>query len=276
MGSPNRFDREVDGISRFSGFLEELGAQQFTLTWGSGIPAETDLMIIPGPLVDLSPDQVARLWLYMNNGGHVMLVADALDIRRREVAGASRSLGATRGLFELVYPDFGMRAQNDVVMLAESVDGGEQFSLAGETVNINAEHPITSGLTGPLYFSDARSLGLDVNTANIVLTPLVFTSSAYYGETGYTAFIQDGTPLELTTDDTPRGELPLVASMENGETGARLVMIGDIDMLQNGGGFQSLPSYSANFVYPDNIRLAVNAVMWLLDTEPAALTLATP
>jgi len=56
------FDRSDLGLSRFAGLLSQLGANLFTLEWRTGFPTDADLIVIAGPVADLAPDQIARLW----------------------------------------------------------------------------------------------------------------------------------------------------------------------------------------------------------------------
>jgi hypothetical protein len=54
------------------------------------------------------------------------------------------------------------------------------------------------------------------------------------------------------------------------------VLLNDIDFLRNGGGFITSPTYSGSFVYPLNVHFMVRSVAWLLDREPANISLPTP
>ncbi len=84
-GEASRFDRSDVGLSRFAGLLSQLGANLFTLEWRTGFPSDADLIVIAGPTSDFAPDQIARLWSYMNNKGRVLLFADAVLSNRGRV-----------------------------------------------------------------------------------------------------------------------------------------------------------------------------------------------
>ena len=77
-GEASRFDRSDLGLSRFAGLLSQLGANLFTLEWRTGFPTDADLIVIAGPTSDLAPDQIARLWSYMNNKGRLLLLTNPI------------------------------------------------------------------------------------------------------------------------------------------------------------------------------------------------------
>src|SRR5215207_11289341 len=106
---PSRFDRSNAGLSRFAGLLSLLGANLYTLEWRTGFPTDADLIVIAGPTDDLLPDQIARLWSYINNDGHILLLADP-------VIGTVKAFPANSGLFQLMWTDMGLRARADVVL----------------------------------------------------------------------------------------------------------------------------------------------------------------
>jgi hypothetical protein len=154
----SQFDRDDDGISRFAALLRMMGASTFTLEWRKGIPADADLIVIPGPMSDLSSDMVARLWAYIQRGGRVLLVIDAFDAR-----GATSRLPV--GFLELTWNDLGFRAREDVVVrqgelqTTEIVETDDDDNvISSETVEspalhtdfftrrVDESHPITGGL----------------------------------------------------------------------------------------------------------------------------------
>jgi uncharacterized repeat protein (TIGR01451 family) len=130
----SRFDRSVDGLSRFAGLLSELGAELETLEWRATFPTDADLIIITGPLDDLDPSQTARLWTYITEGGKVLLLADPLRLER----GRPWGVGIESGLMQLLWTDMGVRVRNDIV-LTEGFVPVEQLVNAAATTT--AEQP---------------------------------------------------------------------------------------------------------------------------------------
>ena len=315
-GEASRFDRTDAGLSRFAGLLSQLGANLFTLEWRTGFPTDADLIVIAGPTTDLAPDQIARLWAYMNNKGRVLLLSNPIG------DGKTSALSTKSGLFSLMWADMGLHARDDVVALegtqpiyatptpeptdeatealsaTESAlatsDGAEvteapevtqaPLPIVGErpvlvtsfsTDQFDKTHPITQGLDGSLAFFTARSLEVDASIQGFVVTPLVFTTSKYYGESNYAQYLKDGSFAFNIGTDTTRGPLPLVAAYQNDKTSARIVVIGDREFATNGAGLRTSPPNSAAFIYPNNARFLLNTVTWLLDKESVSVEFPT-
>lgn len=303
-GERSIYDRTEDGLSRFAGLLRLAGANLFTLEWRQGIPADADLIIIPGPTANIDPDNVARLWTYLQGGGRVLLALDAFDAPAR----VSRALAANTGFFSLSWSDLGVQARNDVVVrqtgmqtitLTETNDDEEEVEFSLEvpvletdfmTRNIDAGHPITSALAplmnddesvtanlNSLFFDRTRSLEVDASLQNFVVTPLVFTEDpTTYGETNFNAYLADGFSEYSTEDDTPLGELIVAAAYERESIGSKMLLLGSSDFLRNGAGFVTSPAYSGAFVYPLNAQFALRSVAWLLEVEPTIANLPEP
>lgn len=307
----SRFDRTDNGLSRFAGLLTQLGASLYTLEWRTGFPDDADLIVIAGPVIDLQPDQIARLWSYMNNKGRVLILANPIFETRR-------ALASSNGLFQLMWADMGLLAHDDVVVTegtqpiyatpeavapeavtpeaaateaaaavteAPTVEStptelpiiGQQPILISdfETGDVNQNSPIAQDLGGDLAFFTARSLEVDSSIQGFVVQPLVFSPSNFYGETRYDIYQRDGTFEFNIGADTTRGALPLAASYRNDKTDVRIVVVGDREFATNGAGFSSAPPNSAGFIHPANVRFMLNAVTWLLDTAPVSVQFPT-
>lgn len=278
----SRFDRTGAGISRFAGLLRLLGANLYTLEWRTGFPTDADLIVIAGPTDDLSPDQIARLWSYLNNNGRLLLLADP-------VVTPVRALPANSGLFQLMWADMGLRARGDVAviessmqsMVAEGTEEPSPVSVAAlvadfAAADINRDHPVTADIDGPLAFFGARSLEFDASLQGFEVQPLVYTDSSFYGESEYADYVGEGIVEFNIGADTARGPLALAAAFSNPTTGSRMIVIGDRDFATNSSGFVTSPPNTASFVYPDNVRFMLNAVTWLLDTDAVDLSFPTP
>ncbi|MBI1258726.1 MAG: hypothetical protein GC204_14755 [Chloroflexi bacterium] len=304
-GEASRFDRTDPGLSRYAGLLSQLGANLFTLEWRTGFPTDADLIVIAGPTSDLAPDQIARLWSYVNNKGHLLLLTNPINENR------TRALSTRSGLFSLMWADMGLHALDDVVSIegttpiyatptpeptdeisateaaaatAEVALTATEPAIIGErpilitdfsTDQFDKSSPITQDLDGPLAFFTARSLEVDASIQSFVVTPLVFSPSTFYGESDYGHYLSDGTFNFNIGSDTTRGPLPLAAAFSNDHTASRIVVIGDREFATNGYGLRTSPPNSAAFVYPNNARFLLNATTWLLDKESVAVEFPT-
>lgn len=300
---PSPFDRSDEGLSRFAGLLRMAGANLQSFDLSRGIPPDADLIVIIAPTFDLNSTQVAFVWEYIQNGGSVLMGADALENPRS----TTRAL-STRGIFEVTWFNMGLYAREDVIVregdmqdveIRQTNDAGEvTFEFVGElpeisiqflTTALNPDHPITSGLVGmvadeteeqtnlnSLMFDGVRSIEIDGGFDSASVTPLVFTDDAnMYGETDYNDYIRNGYIEYNIDDDTARDDLIVAAAYEN-PLGTRMVLIGDGDMVINGKGFATSPSYTGAFVYPMNVQFMLRSVAWLLDRDPAPPELPTP
>jgi uncharacterized repeat protein (TIGR01451 family) len=303
-GEASRFDRSVDGLSRFAGLLSELGAQMETLEWRTTFPTDADLLIVGGPLSDFDPSQTARLWEYITDGGKVLLLVDPLRIERSRAVGVALD----SGLMDLLWTDLGMRARNDLVLTegfvpiappppvspvveATAEPGAEATPevvavptlvvepppiLNFTTTDVSSDQAILAGITEPLAFFTARSIEIDLSVREFPVQPLVFSSGEFYGENNLSAFYEGGVALYNIGEDISPGFLPLATAFENTTSGTRLVLVSDRDFATNGGGLQSSPPNTGAFLYPGNVRFLLNSVAWLLGAQAAELTFPTP
>lgn len=313
-GEASRFDRSANGLSRLAGLLGQMGATLETLEWRTGFPDDADMVLIAGPTSDFNPDQTARLWTYINEGGKVLLLADPPNFAGNRLQG----LQAQTGLFQLTWIDLGIRGANTVVVteggalpemvivseeeaapLAEAeateeatteVDAEATEEAPVEeappaiaqplsnftTTEINREHPIMRGLDGTLAFFGARLIDVDLSVREFPVDLLAFSPGEFYGENNIGEYDVNDFALYNIGEDTPPGFLPVSIAYENPNTGMRLVLIGDRDFATNGYGLQSSPPNTSAFTYPDNPRALLNSVTWLLDTEAVETNFPTP
>jgi hypothetical protein len=292
QGEASRFDRTDSGLSRLSGLLELLGADQYTLEWRTGIPEDADLLIVTSPTKALGGDQVAWLWAYLQNGGRLLLLAEP------PVTGGGFS--ATKDLSQLMWDDMGLRGRDDVTVLQGELrsvvppgdtvkkdtptptplPAVEQPSLVSSflATTINTFHPIAGGVSGDLFFTTVRTLDIDSAPRESQVTPLLYAPEDAYGESDYKTYMTSDFAEYNIGKDTAPGNLVLAAAMEDIATGTRVVLIGDRDFAVNGGGLQTSPPYSGSFLYPGNVRFLLNSITWLLDVDSAVeqITFSTP
>jgi hypothetical protein len=262
------FDRSGDGLSRFAGLLQELGAELHTIDWRTDVPSDADLVVIAGPTRDLSAEQIARLWVYLTQGGKLLLVAEPLVTDEADGVTTvvnNRALQSARGFFELTWSDFGLRGRDDVLLLPEETEAVSPDLVTDFTTTSLDTSPIGTG--EELAFFGARSIEFDGSIQRYVVTPLVFAAADFYGETGFADYVETGTIGYDIESDVMPGELIVAAAAEQPDTGARILLIGDRQFLTNGGGLQTSPPNTTNLLYPGNVQFALDGIRWLLGIE---------
>jgi hypothetical protein len=173
-------------------------------------------------------------------------------------------------------PEVAVTTEADATETALPIIGERPILITNfSTDQFDTTNPITQDLDGPLTFFTARSLEVDASIQGFVVTPLVFTPSTYYGETGYAQYLKDGTFGFNIGADTTRGPLPVAAAFSNERTSSRIVVIGDREFATNGFGLRTSPPNSAAFIYPNNARFLINVATWLLDKESVAVEFPT-
>jgi hypothetical protein len=281
------FDRSEEGLSRIAGLLQQLGATLFTIDWRFDIPADADLVVIAGPTRDLSPEQMARLWVYLIGGGRLLLIAEPLDVNTSAEGVVSiernRALQSGRGFFELTWADFGVRGRDDVLIHEDEISNDSATAptdlLMDFESDVDEASPIQVESDSALAFFGARTIEYDGSIQPYQVTRLVSADPAFYSESAFGDFIETGL-LEFNIGSDLQGDdLAVAVAVEHTQYGARIVLIGDRQFVTNGGGLQTSPPNSPNFVYPANVEFVLNSIGWLLGHEAGLsipLTFSTP
>jgi ABC-type uncharacterized transport system involved in gliding motility auxiliary subunit len=227
------------GLGIFGQELERKGLHVQTLSLvESGIPANTHLLVIASPRVDLLPGEVDKLLAYVAQGGNLLWLAEP---------------GAVHGLEPLAEQlDIGI-LPGTVVDATTQMFGIDNPSFAVITGYPN--HAITSELNTVTVFPEAAALEIN-DTGSWTATPLLATLERSWTELGelegQIQFDADG--------DERAGPLDIgvvLTRSQPGETAdtaaeQRIVVIGDGDFLSN--------TYLGN---AGNLGLGLNMVHWL-------------
>lgn len=205
------------------------------------VPLDADTVIIAGPQVSLSEDEVSRLQDYLAGGGTIIAMAEPVLLTEM---GDEADL-----LAEMLSTDWSISLAKDIVF-DPSVS---QQGLFTATVATGA-HPITDPIQNiAVIYPSARSLVVGAEAAGPSVTDLGSTGDAAWGDNNYSPEDQ-----EIAYDegvDTP-GPLQIAAAAENSETGGRVVVFGDADFADD--------TYYQNFA---NLEMFINAVDWAAGEE---------
>jgi hypothetical protein len=240
--SPTNFGSQL-GYSSFSRLLYEHNARigPVDISGTNTIPAECQLLVLPG-LVDQVPEAAqAKLDRFLENGGR-MLVLFKYD--------------SATGLERLLYR-WGVDVQRKLVV--DSGQSGDKSLIIVDPSNFGS-HPVVQPLRQAnralalMAPRPVRSTTLNQAADAPQVIELLHTSTQGVAITDY----RNGLNVNSQTDY--RGKIPLAVSVEKGgilgvsEGSTRLVVIGDSHCFAN----QNLPHYG-------NRDFAWNIVSWLLD-----------
>jgi len=238
-------DSGPNGLTRLEQMFKGLGAQPRQQDLASSLPEEARVVVLVRPLRALSPAQLARLWVYLVNGGHLLLTIDpvGLTVTRgtRDIPiGTDR---ASSGLATLLKRDYGIGLQ-DTLVVAPWFDSASIARQNTTLVSVHAENIVRHAIGEPLLTYDlpvemwgARTMTVDPLGPGFQAVPLLYTETGY-GEADQGVFGARGTPspLELNLGVDPVGRLFTAALAENGRFGSRVVVIGNSGSVEDGYG----------------------------------------
>ncbi|NDJ77376.1 MAG: SH3 domain-containing protein [Chloroflexi bacterium] len=252
-----------DGITKLEVMFQDLGARTTTITLDEPIPADVQVVVIVTPRRKISTPQLARLWVHMQRGHHVLLALD--PVRHNGTNSEDQRSGAVR----LFGQAFGLSLADTFLAEAwfdrESArELGTSYSQVYPDIIV---HPVIAPLITyelPVQVWGARSLAVEPFGVDSEATPLLRVRTAF-GETS--RFLENRDPpelVELTPEEDVTGLLNVAALAEDTATGSRLVMLGDSEIFQNDYGLNYAPG-SLDPLFPGDWILAQRIAAWLLE-----------
>jgi ABC-type uncharacterized transport system involved in gliding motility auxiliary subunit len=219
--------------------------KELNLLSESAIPADANVIVIAGPQKPLTLGEVNLLKDFVENGGSLIVMEDSVTITE---FGES-----TDPLARYLEQDWGITLNNDLIFDLSSQNAWQAIS---ETANA---HPITQNLSQNyiIIMPNARSLSITpLESLDIVVTPLISTSSNSWGETDFT--IPEGGEFAPEPNEgvDNYGPLNMAAAGENTATKGRVVVFGN-----------SLFAINANFDVYGNGNFFMNSVDWVANKE---------
>ncbi|GAB4416661.1 MAG: hypothetical protein Kow00106_12330 [Anaerolineae bacterium] len=257
------------GISQLADRFRQLGARVQFVRLDAPLPPEARLVVIVRPLRSLRLLETVYLWQHLARGGNLLL---ALDPEEFFLAGRNvRPRYNRSGLGALIAQDYGLTV-GDTFLAAPWYSGGSIQAL--ETTyglafaELNGE-PLTAPLAHygvPVWVWGARSLTVDPLGPGSVAVPLLAVRGVY-GETDSGVFRTQSVPVPAAPlqydagSDLPAGQFTVAARAVRLPSGARIAILGDSELLQNGYG-QVRDGVTAR--YPGNFIFAGRLAAWLL------------
>ncbi len=201
------------------------------------LPSDLAVLVIAAPQTLFDDKELERLDSYLNEGGKALIMSDP-------------NLEET---FDDELRKRGLHLRNDVIIDPTSSFFGD---VASPLVSNYSFSQITKDLGGlATFYPLARSVEkLEDAPVGLRIVLLAQTSQDSWGETNLqqkTARYDEGQDI--------KGPLAIAASVEGGETEARLVVFGDSDLVTN-----ALLNSIRGF---GNVDLFLNAINWLAEEE---------
>ena len=245
----------LGGYYRFSALMSGKGARVTTirLDGTNEVPADCQLLVIPGPTQPFLPVEVERVVKFLDGGGRLLL---GLDSTRPTL----------RTGLEEVLQQWGIAAPPMYAADTNNTLGG--FSVLSTNFG---SHPITLPMTrgeSRLFFLAPRVVGTlppDMRPADAPKAVILATT----GPGGMTRSDFRGGTVAFRPGLDRVGEVPMAAAAERGGVAgvaagrgtARLVVVGDMHVFANDA-----------FTNPGNVDFAELTLAWLLDrTEMLAI-----
>lgn len=246
-------DFSEDGLARARTLLEDSGftVQTLNLFVTGQVPADADVILLVDQFAPLSPNELAAIAAYLDQGGAAFIA--------RDVAEGARITAEQDGLNQMLFERWGVQFRDDIIIEQIMAQAGAGFGLTF----VGAEYG-----TSPIISSDLPRFGTIFEVARSVdmrfrsgLQPvsLVSTSAEAWGETDIQALASQGAA-EPGPEDTD-GPLHIGVSVRNEETDGRIVVFGDTDFISNGlinqGGNSLLFSNAVNWLAGDEVAVEV-------------------
>ena len=237
-----------DGYSQIASALEKDNYKVETLNLAAitdTLPTDMAVMVIAGPKREFLPEEVERVFDYLNQGGKVMLLLDP----------------AQPDPFGEKLAEWGVRFRNDLV-----VDPVQAFfgDVVSPLITKYRYHEITKDMGGlTTLFPLVRSIEVaSSHPEGVSIAKLVRTSAQSWGETKW-----ESQHVTFNEGEDVKGPLDIAVAVEKKIKGegkeekvARLILIGDSDFVSNG----ILNSIRGAF---GNADLFLNAINWLAEEE---------
>lgn len=234
---------EEFGYSRVSSALQarNYAIAELNLIVDAQIPSDTALLLIAAPQDRLTEGEVELIKDYLAGGGSLIILSEP-----------GLNTGGEEDLFEnYLTTDWGIELRDDFV-----VDLTSSLPLSGISAQY-AVHPITEDIQNLVtFFPSIRSVRFsEISEGPINRVELVRTSERSWGESDLQSFNEQG-ELEYNEESDTLGPLVLVATAENTEQSARIVVFGDSDFASNGFFFEL-----------GNGDLLINSVDWAVGND---------
>ena len=225
--------------------LKNYTVQTLDLQSASGVPQGADLVVIAGPFQPFTQGEVDKLKAYLDHGGSLILLLEPMSLTNINFA--------TDPLLAYITNTWGINFKDNIII---DKDVNVAMGVTSDPTQY-AAHVITQNLTGNyvLFFTAQTILPSTTTTTGITTTVLMKTAKSVWASTDPQAIAQNN--FTQTASDLA-GPLSLAVALENSQTKARMVIVGDADFASD--------NYVQNYV---NLDFFVNSVDWASKQDQA-------
>lgn len=277
LGSASPVDTSQTGLSKFADMFRGLGARVEYADLRRPVPADTSVVVLARPTKTITLIHAVRLWMYLQNGGNLLLTVDPENFYVGYANVIPQILRS--GLVALLSTDYGILIRDGFVVepaftQATVVDLNRTYARSLADV---VSHPVIAPLRTydlPVWVWGARPLRVEPLGIDSTAIPLLYNSAGYvetnpdvFRRLRGTRFEAPRAPLEVNLGVDMVGWVNVAALAENTAAQSRIGVLGDSEMLMNGYG---LNGQAAAPAYPGNDIFAERIAAWLLEIEPDA------
>ncbi len=195
---------------------------------GGFIPNDVDVLVMTQMVEPLPLAAVGIIDRYVKGGGKLFIMADV------DLAGGVEFMTADAPLNDWLWRTFGLRV-GDGVVVDPLISGRTAVDILSVAITDNSE--LTANLNDPsdqntsVEFTTARPIIID-NSPPVPNGLIIAASPSSYSETNL-EFMRRNNESTFDINEDLAGPIATAAWADNPETGARVVLVGDDDWVQN-------------------------------------------
>ncbi len=268
-------DPGPDGLTKLEQAFIDLGAQTEWQHLSEPLPEDADVVVIVRPTRAIPADYIARLWVHLSKGHHLLLAVDpsSLGSQLSEGIRYPSTDKSTSGLSKILMLFYGIQFEDTVLVepwYSNTTLTNQLTAFLPASAEDIVPHPIMAPLERydlPIQLWGARNLRVEPFGMSNYAVPLLYTTLPY-GEANTRVFPRGNNepePLELNLDKDEQGRLFPAAVGENTRRGSRVAVLGDAEIFLNSFGLET-----------NSLGEPVHIGDWLLTQRLAAWLLGLP
>jgi ABC-type uncharacterized transport system involved in gliding motility auxiliary subunit len=216
----------------------------------NSIPADARAIIIAGPDLPISADELDLILAFVDSGGSLVVMRDPVAL--------TEMAGEVDPLADYLAQSWGILFGNDIV-----IDPNSNLPLYAVAYATDSMHPITRNLQGIIIFFPTDASLYSTSISGVQSSIIAQTTGTAWGETDLVSL--ENNQVGFDAADNP-GPISLAIAATQSSTGSRLIVFGDADFASD-----------AFFDQYGNGEMLINAIDWAAQQESLiSLTASEP